>query len=145
MENKDIIDRIMYYIDNYALTKPAPFAIKAGVDPSGFNKMLKGQQTITVNTLKRIADAYNINLVWLRTGEGPMLRSAEERLLDMVDEERAKSIMQQFGGHHNQQTMQQAGKGETENEQLDLLKKIIEDKDKEIAFLRRMLEQMSAK
>lgn len=70
MEQKDLIKRLSDYIEYDALTKPTTFAKGAGIDPSGFSKMLKGQQTITVDTLKKIAHAYNINLKWLMDGVG---------------------------------------------------------------------------
>lgn len=45
MEQKDLIKRLSDYIEYDALTKPTTFAKGAGIDPSGFSKMLKGQQT----------------------------------------------------------------------------------------------------
>ena len=65
MEQKDVIKRLSDYIEYDALTNPSDFAKGANVDVSGFSKMLKGKQTITVNTLKKIANAYGINLKWL--------------------------------------------------------------------------------
>jgi repressor LexA len=70
MEQKDIIKRLSEYIEYDALTKPATFAKGADIDPSGFGKMLKGQQTITVGTLKKIANAYGLSLKWLMDGVG---------------------------------------------------------------------------
>lgn len=70
MEQKDVIKRLSDYIEYDALTNPSDFAKGANVDVSGFSKMLKGKQTITVNTLKKIANAYGINLKWLMDGVG---------------------------------------------------------------------------
>lgn len=70
MEQKDVIKRLSDYIEYDALTNPSDFAKSANVDVSGFSKMLKGKQTITVNTLKKIANAYGINLKWLMDGVG---------------------------------------------------------------------------
>lgn len=70
MEKKDVIKRLSDYIEYDALTNPSDFAKGANVDVSGFSKMLKGKQTITVNTLKKIANAYGINLKWLMDGVG---------------------------------------------------------------------------
>lgn len=50
MEQKDVIKRLSDYIEYDALTNPSDFAKGANVDVSGFSKMLKGKQTITVNT-----------------------------------------------------------------------------------------------
>lgn len=70
MEQKDVIKRLSDYIEYDALTNPSDFAKGANVDVSGFSKMLKGRQTITVNTLKKIANAYGLNLKWLMDGVG---------------------------------------------------------------------------
>lgn len=70
MEQKDVIKRLSDYIEYDALTNPSDLAKGANVDVSGFSKMLKGKQTITVNTLKKIANAYGINLKWLMDGVG---------------------------------------------------------------------------
>ena len=70
MEQKDVIKRLSDYIEYDALTNPSDFAKGANVDVSGFSKMLKGKQTITVNTLKKVANAYGLNLKWLMDGVG---------------------------------------------------------------------------
>lgn len=49
-------------------------AVKSGLNPSNLKKMLDGDQTITDKTLHRVANAYpQINLEWLKTGEGDMI------------------------------------------------------------------------
>lgn len=70
VNQKAIQDRLSEYIEYDALMAPAAFASKAGLDPSGFSKMLKGQLTITKKTLKRIAETYGLNLEWLLYGTG---------------------------------------------------------------------------
>ena len=50
VNQKAIQDRLSEYIEYDALMAPAAFASKAGLDPSGFSKMLKGQLTITKKT-----------------------------------------------------------------------------------------------
>ena len=65
--------RISDYIKFSAATTPSKFAVKAGLDVSGFHKMLKGQQTITPATLKKISEAHGLSMDWLLTGEGPMM------------------------------------------------------------------------
>ena len=56
---------------------------------------------------------------------------------NLIDDARAKTIMQQLGGHHNSQTAESAK--EDRQAEIDLLKKMVADKDKEIEFLRQML------
>lgn len=65
-----IAKRLSEYIEYDAITTPSQFATKAGIDASGFHKMLKGQLKITTATLKKIATAYDLNFDWLLTGKG---------------------------------------------------------------------------
>lgn len=69
----EIAKRLSEYIEYDAITTPSQFASKAGIDASGFHKMLKGQLKITSATLKKIATAYGLNMQWLLTGEGDMM------------------------------------------------------------------------
>ena len=68
----EIAKRLSEYIEYDAITTPSQFAAKAGIDASGFHKMLKGQLKITTATLKKIAAAYDLNFEWLKYGEGEM-------------------------------------------------------------------------
>lgn len=72
MEQKDVIKRLSDYIEYDVITKPTKFAKDVGIDPSGFMKMLKGTQPITVNTLKKVSAATGLNLKWLMDGVGDM-------------------------------------------------------------------------
>lgn len=71
-EQEGIIKRLDNYMEYEAMTSPSVFASKAGIDPSGFIKMMKGQQTITDNTLKKISAAYGLRTEWLKYGKGDM-------------------------------------------------------------------------
>lgn len=72
-----IAKRLSEYIEYDAITTPSQFAAKAGIDASGFHKMLKGQLKITTATLKKIATAYDLNFDWLLTGEGEIHAASE--------------------------------------------------------------------
>lgn len=72
MEQKDVIKRLSDYIEYDVITKPTKFAKDVGIGPSGFMKMLKGEQTITVNTLKKVSAATGLSLKWLMDGVGDM-------------------------------------------------------------------------
>lgn len=72
MGQKDVIKRLSDYIEYDVITKPTKFAKDVGIDPSGFMKMLKGEQTITVNTLKKVSAATGLSLKWLMDGVGDM-------------------------------------------------------------------------
>ena len=70
MTNYDKIrERLRHLSENKAYST-SEFAKKAGIEPSNMLKMLKGQQTITAKTLKKISVAYGISEEWLRTGKG---------------------------------------------------------------------------
>lgn len=73
----EIAKRLSEYIEYDALTTPSQFAAKAGIDASGFHKMLKGQLKITATTLKKISDAYGLRMTWLQTGKGEMYNENE--------------------------------------------------------------------
>lgn len=78
----DIAKRLLEYIQYDAITTPSQFAAKAGIDASGFHKMLKGQLKITTTTLKKIAVTYGLNMSWLLTGEGDMIEA--KPVIDMT-------------------------------------------------------------
>ena len=79
------IERINKVIDHYCIS-PSELAKRSGIDVSNFNKMLKGQQKITKQTLKKIADANNISFNWLYADEGNMLNSEQSpSLLPITD------------------------------------------------------------
>lgn len=75
----EIAKRLSEYIEYDAITTPSQFAAKAGIDASGFHKMLKGQLKITTNTLKKISDAYGLRMTWLQTGKGEMYNENEPK------------------------------------------------------------------
>lgn len=92
MKQDDIIERLDDYIEFDAIMSQSAFASKAGIDPSGFLKMMKGQQTITDNTLKKIADCYGLRMEWLKFGEGEQYKPKKETssLKDIVIETRPR-------------------------------------------------------
>ena len=64
------------------------FSSSIGIAPTNLIKMLKGGRPITDKTLNRIAVAFpQINIGWLKTGEGEMLLSATfQRRVDFQSE-----------------------------------------------------------
>lgn len=70
---KERLNRINQLIKHLGLTKNS-LATTCGIAPSNMNKMLSGEQTITDKTLHKIVDAFpQINIEWLKTGEGEMI------------------------------------------------------------------------
>lgn len=78
MDNDGIIQRLVYYIDNETNITRNAFAVKAGIDPTNFSKMLSGKQNITIKTVKKISAAHGLNESWLLTGESEMLKKFDK-------------------------------------------------------------------
>lgn len=76
MCTEDIAARLEYYRGLKGYTANG-LALQVGIDPGNLRKMLAGKQTITDKTLRKISDTLGVNIEWLRTGEGEMLRSPE--------------------------------------------------------------------
>lgn len=73
----DIANNLVKYIYTIESTANA-FAKDAGIDPANFARMLKGKQNITKKTLTKIENANpRLNMDWVITGEGEMLRPQE--------------------------------------------------------------------
>ncbi|MDE6008381.1 MAG: helix-turn-helix transcriptional regulator, partial [Muribaculaceae bacterium] len=69
----DRIDRLNKIIDYLGITKHS-LATSSGIAPSNFTKMMAGESNITDKTLLKISEAFpQINVEWLRTGQGEML------------------------------------------------------------------------
>lgn len=73
MTDPDILKRLSEYVEYESNMTRNAFAVKSGIDPTNFSKMLAGKQSITTNTLKKISQAHGVNLEWLLTGEGDMM------------------------------------------------------------------------
>lgn len=72
MESK--LDRLKIFQDFIGLSNNA-FAIKSGLNPSNYAKMVKGSLSFTHRSIAMIGDAFpQLNTMWLLTGEGNMLK-----------------------------------------------------------------------
>lgn len=82
-----ISERLAQFIDYESRMTRNAFAAKAGIDPANFSKMLKGQQTITPATIRKISEAHDLSMDWLLTGEGPMMieRNAPVPLINYTE------------------------------------------------------------
>ena len=124
MEQKEIICRLEDYIEYDAIMSPTAFAIKAGIDPSGFSKMLKGQQTITIATLKKISTAFGLNLKWLMNGEGEMFPPAA-----------AKNAAAEYSYNENSNI--------NDSDTINRLLSLLEEKDRQINQLLQVVSKLS--
>lgn len=67
----NVIERIETFLEIDGISTNA-LSRKAGIDPGNMAKMLAGKQSITANTLRKIAVASGLNFEWLKYGDGEM-------------------------------------------------------------------------
>lgn len=66
------------------------FAATLGISSAAISQMISGKSGASNGTLFRISDVFNINLEWLRTGEGnmekalPLKRELTERFSQLI-------------------------------------------------------------
>lgn len=96
-------------------------AIKSGLNSSNLSKMAKGKQTITKQTIDKICKALNVSLDWFENGVGEMYCCNKE--------EKKEEQGNEFG-HLDVKSLAT---------EVEYLKKLVSDKDKEILFLRSLL------
>ena len=78
------------------------FGEKLGVKKSALSKIERGENGVSDQMLKSICREFNVNEIWLRTGEGEMFSSAEGEYGAIVDRimagenDFAKSIVKMF-------------------------------------------------
>ena len=97
-------------------------AIKSGLNSSNLSKMAKGKQTITKQTIDKICKALNVSLEWFEHGVGEMYCCNK-------DEEKEEEPKNEFG-HLDVKALAT---------EVEYLKRLVTDKDKEILFLRSLL------
>ena len=145
MIDNDVTSRVQVLMRNNGYDQ-VTLAESVGINRATINRYINGKMEWSDKTLRRIAHAFGASYRWLSTGVGEMFEEPQgggsayldDKGLDkLIDDARAKTIMQQLGGHHNSQTAESA-RGDRQAE-IELLKKMVADKDKEIEFLRQML------
>ena len=97
-------------------------AIKSGLNSSNLSKMAKGKQTITKQTIDKICKALNVSLEWFEHGVGEMYCCNK----DEGKEAEPKNEL----GHLDVKALAT---------EVEYLKRLVSDKDKEILFLRSLL------
>lgn len=78
--NDDIIRRIKEIFEKTGLSQN-DIASRIGTSQSAISAMLNGSRKISVGTLAKISDAFNVDLEWLKTGE---MRGEEEETSPQV-------------------------------------------------------------
>ncbi len=85
------LERLEFFQNYIGLTNNA-FAVKCGLNPSNYGKMLRGGLSFTQRSVALIGDAFpQLNMTWLMTGEGEMLRAAESTT-DATDKSMERAI-----------------------------------------------------
>ena len=75
-DQQTIGQRLEEIIADKRVKSKRAFALSIGVDPSFFDKMVKGATSITAAYADKIAEKYGVNKEWLFTGTGPKYVSA---------------------------------------------------------------------
>lgn len=97
-------------------------ATKCGLYGSNLSKMARGKQTITKRTINMICKTLNVSLEWFEHGVGEMYCCNK-------DEEKEEEPKNEFG-HLDVKALAT---------EVEYLKRLVSDKDKEILFLRSLL------
>ena len=77
-EKIDIVSRLKQVRQSIHLGS-GDFARGAGIDPRNYSSIETGKRTVGERVLRDICDAYDINMNWLLTGEGEMLKNATDK------------------------------------------------------------------
>lgn len=83
-EKIDIVSRLKQIRQSIHLGS-GDFARGAGIDPRNYSSIETGKRTVGERVLRDICDAYDINMNWLLTGEGEMLKNATDKPESNVD------------------------------------------------------------
>lgn len=153
-----ILQRIKAYLDFKGI-KIATFERSVGMSNASFGKALKNDGAIGSDKIENILSIYkDISPAWLLTGEGPMLQdsaseaasvssaSSDKESLTLSDNTGPVLMQNGPGSHNNHQKVIGAdgtasGREMAMQATIELQKKMIEDRDNEIAFLREMLRK----
>ena len=153
-----ILQRIKTYLDFKGI-KIATFERSVGMSNASFGKALKNDGAIGSDKIENILSVYkDISPSWLLTGEGPMLQNSASDALSVSSSSSDKEsltlsdntgpvLMQNGPGSHNNHQKVIGADGTASGREMamqatiELQKKMIEDRDNEIAFLRDMLRK----
>jgi len=115
------IDRLMQFI-KYAVLSARQFDLSIGASNGYTLRMQKNRASIGSDVIENILKVYpQLNVVWLITGEGEMLKENEEELiLDFEELPREKQI-------EIEQIIEQKIKEHQEKELKNLLKEVTEE------------------
>lgn len=107
------------------------FAKKIGIDPSGFNRKMKGETVITPKDIHKICIAFGVNKEWLCDGTG-----------EMYDKNVApQTFVRQSNNHINGNAWCINGDSAVLQKEIEMLRTENERLHEEIDWLRSLVEQ----
>ena len=125
-ENKNVKERLLFYLSSKHLNKSA-FGASIGASSSFVDAI---RSSISPEKLERIIDEYpDLDIVWLLTGRGQMLKSAEQE---------PRNNIAPFDVHHNGIV-----NINTLNEKLESIQKELADMKEERKQLLAIIENLS--
>jgi len=62
------------------------FGARLGLTGSGISKIESGTNTVTEQVIKAIVREYNVDRLWLSTGEGEMFNNVDDCLTGIIDD-----------------------------------------------------------
>lgn len=139
--NTSITTRIRELINHTKLSQ-AKFARRSGITPSSFSRSMSNG--FSTQYIRRIADAFNVNIDWLNKGVGSMFAS-----IDKDEEAHKAEILKQFEELQSMRYTSQNDElkdGVEDTQEISLLRqkvamleRMVKDKSEEIDFLRSLL------
>ena len=78
------------------------FGKKLGITGAGVSKIENGRNALTEQMFKAVVREYNVDYIWLTTGEGEMFSSLDDSLTGIIDDllhgenETARSVFKAF-------------------------------------------------
>ncbi len=93
-------DRLKYLLTELDISQ-RQFAMKIGMDPGYFSRIIRGKQEPTERFLLLVEGVFHVNKKWLESGEGPVFRDSglsKTRkdvlaLIEDLDEEQLKAVL----------------------------------------------------
>lgn len=76
----NIIDRLLLFISKTGETKNS-FSTKAGINPSNFNRKMKGELSFTNKDFAKICAYTGVSREWLESGKGEMFVTEDDRAI----------------------------------------------------------------
>ena len=89
------------YLRKFLELSQEDFATKLGITGGGISKLEKGERNFTEQMIRSICREFNVDYIWLTTGEGEMFTNIPDTILDELViqynlDDLDKSIIQEY-------------------------------------------------